>query len=79
MNVNADILAILRCPCDSTVLLEAKEQGFECTQCKVLFPLRDQIPCFLIDEALLPTGTKGPWALPWAPLKYGDFGHFRLP
>ena len=62
--MNADILAILRCPCDPNILLDAKEQGFECTQCKVLFPLRDKIPCFLIDEAFLPEGVKGPYALP---------------
>lgn len=62
--MNADILAILRCPCDPNIALESREQGFECTQCKVLFPLREKIPCFLIDEALLPQGVKGPWNLP---------------
>lgn len=62
--MNPELLAILRCPCDPSIGLEKRDQGFICSQCKVVFPIRDNIPCFLIDEALLPPEVKGVYQLP---------------
>ncbi|RLT19345.1 MAG: Trm112 family protein, partial [Planctomycetota bacterium] len=42
--MNAELLTILRCPCDPNVTLEHRETGFVCTRCRVEFPIRDQVP-----------------------------------
>lgn len=62
--MNDELLAILRCPCDPTITLTKRDQGFVCNRCQVLFPIRETIPCFLIDEAILPEGISRPDQLP---------------
>lgn len=56
--MNAEIQNLLRCPCDPKVPVEKREDGFVCTRCEVIFPIREQIPCFLIHEATLPDGIR---------------------
>ncbi len=46
-----DLLEILRCPkCHGRVSESAK--GLQCDKCRLLYPVVDGIPNFLLDEAL---------------------------
>jgi uncharacterized protein len=53
MSLSKDLLEILACPkCKGEVALTAKEDGLTCPACKVMYPIKDDIPIMLIDEAL---------------------------
>lgn len=53
MTVNKELLDILACPkCKSNVHLNEKEDGIICDSCKLMYPIRDDIPIMLIDEAI---------------------------
>jgi uncharacterized protein len=52
MAISKDLLEILVCPlCKATVELNQSESGLKCVQCKRVYPIRDDIPVMLIDEA----------------------------
>lgn len=52
MPISKDLLEIVACPkCKGKVVLENDESGFTCQACKLLYPIVDDIPNFLIDEA----------------------------
>ena len=52
MAISEDLLKILACPrCKGDVRLTEKEDGLLCTRCKLVYPIRDNIPVMLIDEA----------------------------
>jgi len=52
MAISKDLLEILVCPlCKRPVELKADESGLKCVQCKRVYPIRDDIPVMLIDEA----------------------------
>jgi len=52
MPISKDLLDILVCPlCKATVELKADQSGLKCVQCKRVYPIRDDIPVMLIDEA----------------------------
>lgn len=52
MPISADLLAILACPkCKGKVALKDDQSGFVCSACKLLYPIVDDIPNFLIEEA----------------------------
>ena len=54
MAISSDLLEILRCPkCKSEVRLKEDESGLVCqnTDCKLVYPIRDDIPVMLVDEA----------------------------
>jgi uncharacterized protein YbaR (Trm112 family) len=57
-----DLLQLLRCPLDTSVPLEYQEESaaklpaLRCTRCSLLYPVRDEIPCMLPEEAILPPG-----------------------
>ena len=54
MPINPELLEILRCPkCKSEVDVKPDESGLKCTNpaCALLYPIRDNIPVMLIDEA----------------------------
>jgi uncharacterized protein YbaR (Trm112 family) len=52
MAINKDLLEILVCPlCKATLELKADESGLKCTQCHRVYPIRDEIPVMLTDEA----------------------------
>ena len=54
MAINKDLLDILVCPkCKGKITLTEKEDGLICTNCKLLYPIRDGIPVMLIDEAVV--------------------------
>jgi len=50
-----DLLDILVCPvCKKPLLHLAKEDGesLKCTECRRVYPVRDEIPVMLVDEAV---------------------------
>jgi uncharacterized protein YbaR (Trm112 family) len=53
MPISKDLLDILACPkCKGEVKLTEKQDGLICNTCKLLYPIKDDIPVMLIDEAL---------------------------
>lgn len=52
MNLTDELLTILACPkCKGKVSLQEDRQGLICPACKLVYPVRDDIPVMLIDEA----------------------------
>jgi uncharacterized protein YbaR (Trm112 family) len=52
MAISKDLLEILVCPqCKAPVELKADESGLKCVECKRVYPIRDDIPVMLIEEA----------------------------
>ena len=52
MAVSKELLEILVCPlCKAPVELVNDGAGLKCSQCKRVYPIRDDIPVMLIDEA----------------------------
>jgi len=52
MALSKELLEILACPqCKGEVQLNAAEDGLVCAACKLEYPIRDEIPVMLIDEA----------------------------
>jgi hypothetical protein len=53
MAISHELLEILACPkCKGEVKLTPAEDGLVCGACKLLYPIKDDIPVMLIDEAL---------------------------
>lgn len=53
MPVDKNLLEILACPkCKGDVALTDQEDGLICSACKLLYPIKDDIPIMLIDEAI---------------------------
>ncbi len=60
MAINQELLDILACPaCKAEVQLTSDETGLKCVSCYRVYPIRDDIPVMLIDEATIepPEGT----------------------
>jgi uncharacterized protein YbaR (Trm112 family) len=54
MAISQDLLKILACPaCKAKVELKPDGSGLKCTECKRVYPVRDDIPVMLIDEAVV--------------------------
>jgi uncharacterized protein YbaR (Trm112 family) len=52
MTISQDLLEILACPaCKAKVELKQDGSGLKCISCKRVYPIRDDIPVMLIDEA----------------------------
>ena len=52
MAISEQLLEILVCPeCRSKVELKPDGSGLKCVACKRVYPIRDDIPVMLIDEA----------------------------
>lgn len=52
MAINPKILNILACPqCKTDVKLTSDEKGLKCVECHRVYPIKDDIPIMLIDEA----------------------------
>lgn len=48
-----DLLAILACPaCEERPPLELRGDYLVCVQCRRAYPIRDDIPTLLVEEAL---------------------------
>ena len=53
MALSKDLLEILACPkCKGDIRLSEKGDGLICDRCKLLYPIKDDIPVMLIDEAI---------------------------
>ena len=53
MGISKELLEILACPkCKGDVSLNEKQDGLVCNTCKLLYPIKDDIPVMLIDEAV---------------------------
>jgi hypothetical protein len=52
MPVSKELLEILVCPvCKADLELKPDESGLKCTNCRRVYPIRDNIPVMLVDEA----------------------------
>ena len=52
MPVDAELLKILACPsCKTAINLVKNGTALKCEQCKRVYPIKDDIPVMLIDEA----------------------------
>ena len=57
MAINQDLLEILACPaCKAKVELKPDGSALKCVQCRRVYPIRDDIPVMLIDEAKIENG-----------------------
>jgi uncharacterized protein YbaR (Trm112 family) len=53
MTINKELLDILACPkCKGDVRLTAQEDGLVCHACQLMYPIKDDIPVMMIDEAV---------------------------
>jgi hypothetical protein len=54
MAISEQLLEILVCPaCRAKVELKTDGSGLKCVECKRVYPIRDDIPVMLIDEATI--------------------------
>jgi len=52
MAISKELLEILECPlCKVDVRLTPDGNGLKCVQCHRVYPIRDDIPIMLIDDA----------------------------
>ena len=52
MSFNKELLEILACPqCKGELSLTSEEDGLVCKTCKLKYPIRDEVPVMLADEA----------------------------
>ncbi len=52
MAVSKELLDILVCPlCKTPVRITTDEKGLKCGTCHRVYPIRDDIPVMLVDEA----------------------------
>jgi uncharacterized protein len=52
--ISQDLLDILACPvCKKPLTLKDNGQSLKCAECHRAYPIRDDIPILLIDEAVV--------------------------
>jgi uncharacterized protein YbaR (Trm112 family) len=52
MAISQELLEILICPaCRGELELKQDGSGLKCLECKRVYPIRDDIPVMLVDEA----------------------------
>ena len=52
MAISKELLEILVCPlCKAELEMKQDQSGLKCVQCKRVYPIRDDIPVMLVDEA----------------------------
>jgi uncharacterized protein len=52
MAISKELLGILACPvCKEKVDLTPDGAGLKCAKCRRVYPVRDDIPIMLVDEA----------------------------
>jgi hypothetical protein len=60
MAVDAKLLELLVCPaCHGEVDYKDRRKLIICTECGLQYPVRDDIPVMLVDEATRPVAKKG--------------------
>jgi uncharacterized protein YbaR (Trm112 family) len=56
MAISPELLTILRCPkCKSEVRIDDKQTRLKCVnpECCLVYPIRDEIPVMLVEEAIV--------------------------
>jgi uncharacterized protein len=54
MPISKELLDILVCPaCKAKVVLKEDGSGLKCVECKRVYPVRDDIPIMLVDQAAI--------------------------
>ena len=54
MGIDAELLEILACPnCKTPVVLVHDNTALKCNACRRVYPIKDDIPVMLIDEATI--------------------------
>jgi hypothetical protein len=54
MPVSPELLEILVCPvCKAQVVLQQDGSGLKCVECHRVYPIRDDIPIMLVDQAVI--------------------------
>lgn len=54
MPISPELLEILVCPaCKADLELKLDGTGLKCIQCHRVYPIRDEIPVMLIDQAVV--------------------------
>ncbi|MEE8200059.1 MAG: Trm112 family protein [Candidatus Acidoferrales bacterium] len=52
MALDRELLEILVCPeCKTPVALTTDQKGLRCATCRRVYPIKDDIPIMLVDEA----------------------------
>lgn len=52
MAISQDLLDILVCPlCKAPVRMKPDQSGLKCSECHRVYPIKDDIPVMLVDEA----------------------------
>lgn len=63
MAVSQELLDILVCPlCKVSVKLVDDDTGLKCEECERVYPIKDDIPVMLVDEATVPPRQSSPQA-----------------
>jgi len=64
--ISKELLEILRCPLDPTrsARLDQQADGLICQRCRLKYPIKEGLPCLLVEEAILPQGVDSLQALP---------------
>jgi uncharacterized protein YbaR (Trm112 family) len=58
MAISHDLLEILACPaCKAKVELKPDGSALKCVACRRVYPIRDDIPVMLVDEATIEAET----------------------
>ncbi|MCX8110577.1 MAG: Trm112 family protein [Syntrophorhabdaceae bacterium] len=53
MPIKKELLDILCCPkCKGDIYLNKNEDGLICDKCSLMYPIKEDIPIMLIDEAI---------------------------
>lgn len=53
MALNKELIDILACPkCKAELELTPEQDGLICRDCKAAYPIKDEIPIMLIEEAI---------------------------
>jgi uncharacterized protein YbaR (Trm112 family) len=53
MGISKELLDILACPkCKGDIHLNEAGDGLVCEACRLMYPIKDDIPVMLIDEAV---------------------------
>jgi uncharacterized protein len=52
--ISQDLLDILVCPvCKRPLIVKENGESLKCGECKRVYPVRDNIPIMLVDEAVI--------------------------
>lgn len=53
MPISQELLDILVCPkCKGDILMNPSGDGLVCNACRLMYPIKEDIPIMLIDEAI---------------------------